>query len=65
MSDAKSTESGGIGCLTVIGIVFVVLKLLAIQPVANWSWLWVLCPFWAQIAIGIVVAVLLIIIASR
>ena len=50
----KSTTSKGLGCLTVIGIVFVVLKLLAVQPVASWSWLWVLCPFWIGIAIDVV-----------
>lgn len=50
----KSTASKGLGCLTVIGIVFVIFKLLSIQPVASWSWLWVLCPFWIGIAIDIV-----------
>ena len=50
----KSTASKGLGCLTVIGIVFVIFKLLSIQPVASWSWLWVLCPFWIGIAIDII-----------
>ena len=50
----KSTAFKGLGCLTVIGIVFVIFKLLSIQPVASWSWLWVLCPFWIGIAIDIV-----------
>ena len=31
----NSTKSGGIGCLSVIGIVFIILKLLAIEPVAH------------------------------
>lgn len=61
----SSSKSGGIGCLTVIGIVFVVLKLLAIQPVANWSWLWVLCPFWAPIAIAVFILVIFAFIARR
>ena len=64
MSQSNS-KSGGIGCLTVVGIVFVVLKLLAVQPVANWSWLWVLCPFWAPIAIAIAVIIIFAIIANR
>jgi len=64
MSQSNS-KSGGIGCLTVIGIVFVVLKLLAIQPVACWSWLWVLCPFWAPLAIGILIIIILAVIANR
>lgn len=61
----SSSKSGGIGCLTVIGIVFVVLKLLAIQPVANWSWLWVLCPFWAPLAIGILLVIIFAIIVKN
>ena len=66
MSESNSsTKSGGIGCLTVVGIVFVVLKLLAIQPVANWSWLWVLCPFWAPIAIVVAIVIIFMIIANR
>jgi hypothetical protein len=51
---SKENKSGGIGCLTVIGIVFVILKILAVEPVVNWSWLWVLCPFWIPLAIGLV-----------
>ena len=50
----KSTASKGLGCLTVIGIVFVIFKLLSIQPVASWSWIWVLCPFWIGIAIDVI-----------
>ena len=55
-----SSSSNHIGCLTVVGIIFVVLKLLAIQPVASWSWIWVLCPFWILIAID-VIAILVVI----
>lgn len=51
----ESKSSGGIGCLTVIGIVFIVLKVLAVEPVAHWSWLWVLCPFWVPIALVVII----------
>ena len=61
----SSSKSGGIGFLTVIGIVFVLLKILAVEPVASWSWLWVLCPFWAPIAIVVFVVVIFAIIAHR
>jgi hypothetical protein len=54
----ESKSSGGIGCISIIGIVLIVLKLLAIEPVASWSWVWVLCPFWAPIAIIVVICVL-------
>jgi hypothetical protein len=44
-----------IGCLTVVGIVFLVLKLLAVPPVAGWSWWIVLAPFWAPMAAALLV----------
>lgn len=44
MSD--STSSGGIGIFGLLGVVFVTLKLVAIEPIASWSWWWVTAPFW-------------------
>ena len=52
----SNVKSNGVGCLTVIGIVFLVLKLLAIEPVAHWSWIWVLCPFWIPFILCLFVA---------
>ena len=46
------TSKAGIGCMSAIGIVFVVLKLTGTGPVAGWSWWWVLSPFWLQFALG-------------
>lgn len=51
---SSSSNSGGMGCLTVVGIVLIVLKVLDVEPVAYWPWLWVLCPFWAPIALIVV-----------
>ena len=48
----SSAESGCIDCFDVIGIVFIILKLLAVEPVAHWSWLWVLCPFWGAFGLS-------------
>lgn len=59
----KQTKSGGIGCLTAVGIVFLVLKLLAIEPVAHWPWIWVLCPFWIPLALGLAGALLIFVFA--
>jgi len=42
---------GGIGFASLLCIVFIVLKLVG---VINWSWLWVLAPFWIHISIWIV-----------
>jgi hypothetical protein len=36
-------NTGGVGILTVLGIVFIVLKL---TGHITWSWIWVLSPLW-------------------
>ena len=55
---SSSAKSRGLGCFGVVGVVFIVLKLLEIQPVASWSWLWVLSPFWIGLALDIVLVLL-------
>jgi hypothetical protein len=39
-----------IGVIDILGIVFIILKL---TEVINWSWIWVLSPFWIALLIGI------------
>lgn len=53
-----------LGCVSTLGIVFIILKLL---NVINWSWLWVLSPFWicALIFTGFLVAILAIAVATN
>lgn len=58
---SRSAKSSGLGCLAVVGVVFIVLKLLEIQPVASWSWLLVLCPFWIGLALDLVLVLLALI----
>lgn len=53
----SNVKRNGVGYLTVIGIVFLMLKLLAIEPVAHWSWIWVLCPFWIPFVLCLFVAI--------
>jgi len=48
MSESKGSASGGIGFSGVLLIVFIVLKLTSI---IDWSWWWVLSPFWIPISI--------------
>ena len=48
----NKTKQGGLGIVSVLTIVFIVLKLLG---VIQWSWIWVLLPIW--ISAVIVVAV--------
>lgn len=50
MSKESNASSGGICVFGLLGIVFVVLKLLGITAVAEWSWWWVTLPFWFGIA---------------
>lgn len=57
----KTVVKKGLGCLGVVGVVFVVLKLLSIEPVVSWSWVWVLCPFWIGLAFDVLIALLAVI----
>lgn len=54
-NDYNSKNHKGIGLLTVIGIVFVILKLCG---VVKWSWILVLCPFWLG-AIGTILSLII------
>ena len=44
----NNSQSGGIGFLGLLCIVFIVLKL---TNVIAWSWWWVLAPMWIPLAI--------------
>jgi hypothetical protein len=47
-TETKTTHSGGIGVLGLLGVVFVTLKLLGY---IDWSWWWVTAPFWGGLAL--------------
>lgn len=49
------------GICSVLGLIFVTLKL---TGVIAWFWWWVLLPFWGPIALGAVVLILAAIVAS-
>lgn len=63
---SKKSDSG-IGLAGAVFIVFLVLKLVKVQPVADWSWWWVTCPLWAGLALfvcgAIVVGIIMLITA--
>ena len=64
-SSNASATAGGVSTFTVIGIVFIILKL---TGVINWSWVWVLAPFWIPISLLILrlgIVSLFIIISNR
>jgi len=42
----------------ILGIVFIVLKLCG---VINWSWLWVLSPFWIGLLLGLIIVAFILI----
>lgn len=44
----NNSKTGGPGIFGVLGVIFVVLKL---TGNIGWSWLWVLAPFWAPLAL--------------
>lgn len=53
-------SSGGIGVVGLLGVVFVTLKLCG---VIDWSWLWVLAPFWVGLAVMVAIVLVVLVIA--
>ena len=48
----NKAKQGGLGIVSVLTIVFIVLKLLG---VIQWSWIWVLSPIWISAVIVLAV----------
>ncbi len=48
----NKAKQGGLGIISVLTIVFIVLKLLG---AIKWSWIWVLSPIWISAVIAAVV----------
>ena len=58
MSNKTTTVNSGIGVFSLLGIVFVTLKLLG---KITWSWWWVTLPFWGGFALfGIIISVIML-----
>lgn len=60
MSD-KQVQSGGIGFVGLLTIVFITLKLLG---VIDWGWLWVLSPIWFSVIFYLAIIVFLAILVA-
>lgn len=58
MDNKNVNYGGGIGVLGILQIIFIVLKVLGIGVVANWSWAVVLIPLW--IDLGLIAVILII-----
>jgi len=46
MEKGSSNSEGGLGCASILTIVFIVLKL---TGNIDWSWVWVLSPIWISV----------------
>lgn len=49
-------SNGGMGLLSVLCLIFIVLKLTGL---ISWSWWWVLSPLWIYLALVIMVVILI------
>lgn len=54
----KTTSSGGLCVLDVVGIIFITLKIIEVEPVVRWPWWLVLSPLWIYIGVLAVVALI-------
>lgn len=61
MSNESSSASGGIGFTGLLGVVFITLKLIGVEPVNSWPWFWVLAPVWIPILVVILVFVVVLV----
>jgi hypothetical protein len=52
MTTNNSSSSGGVSVCGLMGVMFIGLK---IAGIIGWPWVWVLAPFWAPLAIAIVI----------
>jgi len=52
MSNNTNSNSGGIGFVGLLTIVFITLKL---TNIISWSWLWVLSPIWISFSLVILI----------
>ena len=55
---SSSAPAGGIGLFGVLGIIFIVLKLLGY---ITWSWIWVLAPIWIGFIVECIAIVCIVI----
>ena len=58
MKKNKQQGDGGIGFISVIAIVFIVLKLIG---VIEWSWMWVLSPLWIGLILALIIPVIILV----
>lgn len=62
MSNNNNNSNSSMSLGTILGIIFIVLKLCG---VIHWSWIWVLSPFWIGFAITLVTLIIIAIIKKK
>ena len=62
MSDNNKSSKAGIGVTGLLGVAFIILKLCG---VIDWSWWWVLSPFWIDVLLFVIVAVIFAIVVVK
>ena len=62
MKSERTIKTNFLGIIAVLlGIIFIIFKILGIGLVAAWSWLWVLAPIWIYGAYNLVVVIITIV----
>ena len=56
MMDDKTTTNSGLGVIDVIGIIYITLKIIGVEPVSKWPWWLVLSPWLIYIALIAILA---------
>lgn len=61
MNEKNSKTNTGFGIVSILTIVFIVLK---VTNVINWSWIWVFSPIWIELIIMALMFVIIFLILS-
>ena len=56
--NSKTVKSGGMGFISILTLIFIVLKL---TNNIDWSWLWVLSPLWISTILFIIILAIIMI----
>lgn len=65
MSNTQNgVKRGGLSICTIVGLLFIVMKVFGLGIVANWSWIWVLSPFWIGYLVVFVILILWIVLMA-
>lgn len=47
--------------VSVLTLIFIVLKLCAVNPIAGWSWIWILAPTWIPMLISLPLLIMFVV----